>query len=435
MGKDIRCWLFVGVAFWLGSINVLYHSVFLIFLFISFVVNVSVHRKAFLQHLKKNWRYLMLPIFGVLYLVLHYWISHLGGYFNYRVSWSILELMLLYFFFIPVYIISVKDFMTPRILKYFLLSFCWGILAFNAVKFFYITGTGLFSSPVQTLQEIYNGRMGGNMTLLKGFVLLEPQAFYLAVSAVISSGFLLQCIYWQSWKSTFRSSIIIWLFSLLFLSFTVTKGAILAFGFGLLVLLIVFFRKLSLWRRCAWGAGLVLLLTGAYLGMPDALKERVDEMKKEIIKLQQGQFEGGTVAPRVALWEESFSRIDKWGVWGLGVYEKYGVRAWYEQAQYSGIRDLRNTHNSFLNFWILGGIPGLLFILYYFFAPLLKMIRLKRYSYLLIALLITFVIANSTCFLAGLTDSVPMIVMILALAYLFPDYFIELERETVNFEK
>lgn len=435
MDKDIRCWLFVAAAFLLGSINVLYHSVFLIFLFISFVVNVSISKKTFFQHVKNNWKYLMLPIFGVIYLVLHYWISNLGGYFNYRVSWSILELMLLYFFFIPVYIVSVKDFITPRLLKYFLLSLCWGILVFNVIKFFYITGMGLFSSPVPILQGIYDGRMGGNMSLLNGFVLLEPQAFYLAVSAVVSSCFLLQCIYLRSWKSTFWSCIIIWVFSLLFLSFTVTKGAILAFGGGLLILLIVFFRKLSLWRRLAFGVGILLLLVAAYLGMPDAFKERVGEMKNEIVKLQQGQLEGGTVAPRVALWEESFSHIDEWGIWGLGVYEKYGVRAWYEQAEYAPIRDLRNTHNSFLNFWILGGIPGLLFILFYFFAPLLRMIRLKKYSYLLVALLITFVIANSTCFLVGLTDSVPLIIMILAVSFLFLDCFIELEREPFNPEK
>lgn len=428
MDKDIRCWLFVGIAFLLGSINVLYHSLFLIFLSISLVVNVLSDKKAFFRNVKANWIYLSLPILGVIYLIINYLLSYCLEFYRCQGSWSVLEILLLYFFLIPVYVVSIKKYISIRLLKKFMLGLCWGIVVFNFVKFFYITRLDFFSTPLQNIQAIYNSRFGGNMDILNGFVLLEPQAFYLAVSAVISSFFLFQCVLLHNWRSTFWSSCVIFLFSLLFLSFTVTKASILAFGCSFLFLLIILIHKLSLkWQFILIGI-VLLFIMGGYWGMPDAFRERISQAQTEIVKLQQGQLEGGTIAPRVALWKESFSHFNEWGIWGLGFYEKYAVRSWNDQSPYLQIHGLRNTHNSFLNFWILGGIPGLLFILFYFFVSLLKMFRLRQYSTCLVALLITLVVTNNTCFLAGLTDSAPLVVMILAISFIYLEYFVALEK-------
>ena len=147
---------------------------------------------------------------------------------------------MLYFFFIPVYVVSMKKWITVSLLKRFLLALCWGILVFNAVKFFYITGTGIFTDFSATLQMVYATRFGGNMELLKGFVLLEPQAFYLAVSGIVSYFYLLYCVCFRTGRATFISCLIIFIFSLLFLSFTVTRASILAFSAGFCLLSAVF---------------------------------------------------------------------------------------------------------------------------------------------------------------------------------------------------
>lgn len=147
MKQDIRSYLFIAVAFLLGSINILYSIQFYIFLVLAFLVNVKSDFKGFLANVKQEWKYLVLPLMGVIYLVVHYLGTFLfGGEINARPSWRTVELLLLYFFFIPLYILSARDFVTLRLLRRFLFSLCWGILLFNAVKLFYITGIGLFST-------------------------------------------------------------------------------------------------------------------------------------------------------------------------------------------------------------------------------------------------------------------------------------------------
>lgn len=229
---------------------------------------------------------------------------------------------------------------------------------FNAVKFFYITGTGIFTDFSGTLQMIYATRFGSNMELLKGFVLLEPQAFYLTVSGIVSYFYLLHCVWVRTGRATFISCLIIFIFSLLFLSFTVTRASILAFGAGFCLLSAVFLWKFSFRQRIIFLGGILFLLISAYWGAPASFKLRMQEMKADIATLAEGEIlAGGTVAPRMAMWTEDFARFKEWGLFGLGLYKKYGVREWYQQSQYTNITDLRNTHNSFLDFGSWGEFP------------------------------------------------------------------------------
>lgn len=429
---DIQQWLFIATAFLLGSMNVLYHSIFYTFFIAAFVYNIAIERQNFIEHVKKSWKYLVLPLGAVIYLVIHYLITLSLGSFSYRVSWSSVELLLLYFLMIPLYIVSARTFITPRLIKQFLFALCWGVLVFNFIKLFYLTGGNLFTAPQETLKTIYNGRFGGNLFLLKGFVLLEAQALYLAVTSVISTFFIFKSILSRSWNSTFVSSIIIFLFSLLFLSFTVTKASILAFIAGFLFLTLACFFKMSLKQRLVGICVLLVCGLGSYLIIPSSLKERIKDMNNEISLLKQGNISGGTVAPRIALWEEDFKNFDEWGLFGLGVYKKYAVREWYQNSSYTFIRDLKNTHNSFLDSWLLGGIPGLLFFCFYFFAPVWKMIRQKKISFLIIALLLTIAITNNTCLLIALVDTNPMILFMFALFYFQLDSFYQLDLRTIK---
>lgn len=430
MKQKIRPALFVLSAFLLGSINGLYGIGFYIFLMMALLVNVCVDFKGFLAAFREEWKYLILPLVGVMYLVLHYIFSLVFvGRIDVRPSWSTVELLVLYFFFIPLYWASARSFVTPLLLRRFLFALCWGILAFNFVKLFYITGVSLFKDTGNTLNLLYTGRFGGNMELLGGFVYLEPQAIYICASALISYFFLLKQFWVRDNKRVVWQSVVILVFSFIFLSFTVTKGTILATGTGMLVLSLIFFKKMTGRCRllfCLGGVALVFLI---YFFTPEAYVQRIKEMRNEITHVRKGDFQGGSIGPRAGLMKENFSHFREFGIWGLGVYKKYTTREWYAHSPYIPV-DVTNAHNSFVEFWLRGGILGLLFIIYYFLAPVLKMMRLKKYSFLALAMIIAFFIANNTCVLIILVDSSPLVAGMLAMFYLYTDKFIVLQEET-----
>ena len=116
MLKDIRIWIFIILSFLLGSINVLYNVTFYIVLLSALCVNIAIDPKSFFKEVRKEWKYLMLPIVVCIYLVVHYLFSLLGESVGYKISWRTTEPLLLYFFVITLYLLSLKKIMTPSAL-------------------------------------------------------------------------------------------------------------------------------------------------------------------------------------------------------------------------------------------------------------------------------------------------------------------------------
>lgn len=432
MKRDLRSYLFIGSAFLLGSANALYGIGFYIYLVVAFLINISFDPKGFWANTKKETKYLILPLAGALYLLVHYAFSVVtGAYSGYRTNWGMVELLVLYFFFIPLYILSAKNFVTPQLLKRFIFSLCWGILLFNFTKLFYITGISLFTDTVTTLNQLYITRFGGNVGFLGGFVYLEPQAIYLSVSAIFSYFFILRAINSYENKRILIYSIIIFLFSILFLSFTVTKGAILAFVAGFVLLTILYFKELSHKVRIVFASSVLIFVICSYLLMFDAFEGRVREMNVEIENIQDGKFEGTSVAPRLGIIKESFSHFKEFGLLGLGVYKKPIVAEWYKNSPFE-IGELTNAHNFLLEFWLVGGIGGVALVLYLFWLPLREMIKRKKYSFLILAILLALFIANNTCILIILVDSSPLVLFMLSMSYLYYEQFVELDVRHKN---
>lgn len=418
--------LFVAVAFLLGSINVLYNGVFCAFLGVAFLINLRSDFRGFWENVKQEKMYLLLPIGSVLFLIIHYLCS-LFLTVPYRASWSMVEMLLLYFLFIPLYLLSARDFVTPFLLRRFLYALCFGVLSFCFVKLFYITGTSIFTEPANALNLIYSGRFGGNMKLLGGFVYLEPQAIYIGITAIISYFFILEnsIRYFNGYR--LGGGIVLFILSIIFLSFTVTKGTILAFVCGALFLTIIYLRNLS---RKFWLTFITVLFIGGlgiYLLIPATYISRINQAKQEIEYLREGKFQGGSIAPRYGLMKENFSHFNDFGLFGLGVYKGSAIREWYEKSTYP-IHGITNAHNSFVEFWLIGGIPGLLFVFYFWWAPVLRMIRRKKYSWLTIAMLVTFFVAANTCVIIFLVDSKPFVVFMLAMSFLYSDHFVGLQK-------
>ena len=86
-----------------------------------------------------------------------------------------------------------------------------------------------------------------------------------------------------------------------------------------------------------------------------------------------------------------------------------------------------NAHNTFVEYWLSGGLLGLLFILYYFLAPLIKMWKERKWNYLPVAIVISMFVAANTCAIANLEDSLPVVVFMLSLFYLYSALFKEVQ--------
>lgn len=426
MVKDIRACFFIILSFLLGSINVLYNVTFYIVLLCALFINIKIDPKSFFKEIRKEWKYLVLPIVVCVYLVVHYLFSLVGDSVGYKVSWRTTEPLLLYFFVITLYLLSVKKIMTPHVLWCALKSFCWGILVFNFTKLFCVTGLSIFSEPAKAIAFLYQSRFGCNVDMLGGFVYLEPQTTYLVASALISYFTILKYNKTVSEIGELLGGVVIFVFSIVFLSFAVAKGAILSLCVGMLILSIVYWSKKSLRFKLFSLCFGLLLFAGGYVICSDVYVERYREMKQEIVGVQEGNYVGGTVASRLGVLKESFSHWSEYKYWGLGVYKNAKTDEWYANSPYLSVES-HNSHNTFAEYWLDAGVLGIIFILYYFVGPIIRMIRHRRYCYLAIAI-ISSLFVSGNIFILTTEDSRPMFIFMLVIFYLFQDDLLKIQK-------
>lgn len=60
------------------------------------------------------------------------------------------------------------------------------------------------------------------------------------------------------------------------------------------------------------------------------------------------------------------------------------------------------------------------------------MIKRKKYSFLAIAVILSLFVAANTCVIAILIDSVPVVVFLLAMFFLYLDNFVRIQRNDVS---
>ena len=215
----------------------------------------------------------------------------------------------------------------------------------------------------------------------------------LAVAALIS--------YFLVIKERQRAKRVLFIFLLLallvFLSFTVTKSAIIGFLAGFCVLNIYLFKKSKVKIHYKL-ATVILIVSCGYVLLDNVsmYEARMQEVREEIESVTKGEFQGGTIAPRVAFIRESFKHMDEFGLWGLGVSTKHRIKAWFDASDMN-IARYKNVGNIFLQYWVTGGIFGLAFMLFLFVAPICRMIRKRRVSYLTIGILLAFFAVGNTC--------------------------------------
>lgn len=410
--------LFLLIAFFLGTWATVYTDIFNVFILLSLGINVFMNPKMFVVNLKKEKSYFLLPVVFLLYMGVHTLIYPANGY---KAAYGIFESLSLYFILLPLYVLSVKDILDTKLLKRGFFMFCTGTFLFNFFSIFALTGTSLFTSPHETLLCLYESRFGANKEIFGGHIFIEPQGLYLAVAAIISLFFMI-----GHKKRTYQIIYLIFFIAFVwFLSLTVTKGAILAFLVGLVVISIYSLKRLSIPRKCLYIIGIAFILFMIVASTP-VFHSRINQAQNELKLVEEGDLTGSSIAPRLALLKLDLEHFDEYAIWGFGVYTHSIIKEWYVQSKY-GLADLNDTHNSFFQYWLIGGIVGISFIISIFVLPIYRMIKVRRYSYLIMSVVIIFFVANNTCVLLILNDSKSLIMFFLSMFYFYGDNFVELE--------
>ena len=213
-----------------------------------------------------------------------------------------------------------------------------------------------------------------------------------------------------------------------FLSLTVTKSSILSFLCGFVVLNLYFFRRFSLKYRWRLFAFLSVMLVGAFVFRPSSFDERWQQMQREIEDVREERLaSGSSIVPRFVFYKACFEHFDEYALGGLGVYTNSVSKQWYLNSGNVVVAGLTHSHNSYLQYWMLGGIAGLCYILSWFIRPFARMVRKRQYAFLPLSVMLAFFIDANFEVLLIVSDAVPVVLFFLAMFYLYGDQFYALE--------
>lgn len=416
--KKIRKNAFLFVALALGWAS-LYGNVLNFLLILLLIVNVWGNGREFWRNVKQEKYYLGIPVLFLIYMGFHALFYRVGAEEGFKPSFGIFETLLLYFILVPLYLLSVKSWMSVKLLEKALLFFCGGVLLVNVCMFFELTGWGFFKHPVASLDFIYQSRFGGNRHPLGGDLMLEPQAMVLSLASVIAF-----CLTWIRKKFWIGMMAVL---LILCLSFTVTKASLLGFAAGAFIGGVYLFRKLKRREKGIAVAILLVMLLAGIFYMPKGYSLRFQETVTEIKNIENGNLQGGSLAPRIMMWKNAEEHFHEYALWGVGLYYKPMLKQWYADSPLISV--MPNVHNSFLEYWIKGGIFGLGLIVSVFVFPLVNMIRRKQVSLMALGGIAAIFIASNTCVLFVHNNSLTIILFWLSAFYFYLKEFTGLERE------
>lgn len=415
---------FLWVGFLLGSVGILYGKTFHYFLLLMVLFYALTNWNLFVKKLNAGKNYLLCFVAYLLYICLQtvFLDSRIGD----KAHYGIFEDILLNFILVPVYVVTLKGWLTSQLLKRFLFLFCIGCVLLNTYIVFDLVTERTFVDVHTTIEDLYASRFGENKTsLLGGSLLLEPQAFHLALAALISY----VMIFINSRRRMKVLYGVIFLLLLCFLSFTVTKAGLLAFLTGFVFMNIYVFRQNFRRIRLALLIWISMFIFGIFVlaNFSEKYKERTDEMIVELESVKQGIYTGGTIAPRIGFVREAYVHFNEFAVWGMGVYAKDRVKDWLRNSD-AGLGVFTNVHNTFLHYWIQGGIFGLGIVLFFLGAPFYNMVKRKRFSYFEASLILVIFVTSNTSILLDLNNSRLIIVLLLSMFYFYGDIFEHLEE-------
>ena len=242
---------FLLLGFLLGSVGPLWDSLFngllVALTFLAFWGSRSA---------REGWKagkvYIGANVAFLLYFALHTTVVVGGGRMEGNPTYSLFEALLLGFVLIPVYVSALREWMTPRLLRAFLAVFCAGNVCLQCYVCYDMIGFWFLTDLKSALKVLIFTRFGDNREVLGSVYLIEMRAMGMAVAALFAYFLAFRAGRW--WKRMVFGGM--FLLSLAFLVFTVTKSALLGFAMGFALLNVYLFR-LSHWRT---RVGMVVLV-------------------------------------------------------------------------------------------------------------------------------------------------------------------------------
>lgn len=155
-------YFFLLVAFLLGSLAPLYGNVFNFVLLAFMMVLFGINGKEMLQNLRGVRWYIRINVAFLIYFSLHTLVVLLKDEPIAPPSFGTFEVLLLNFILVPIYVVSLKEWLTPRLLICFLFLFCIGCLLLNMYVIFDLAGISLFTDTSCAINFLYANRLGGN---------------------------------------------------------------------------------------------------------------------------------------------------------------------------------------------------------------------------------------------------------------------------------
>lgn len=165
------------------------------------------------------------------------------------------------------------------------------------------------------------------------------------------------------------------------LVFTLSRGAMVSFPLAILFLSVFKYRRLLL--------PLSILCVLLLFVVPKTISERFDQTY-EGPKARAGQFDANIVDiekygkwietidsssfKRILIWHGALRAVSEKPLFGIGFYRWPNVA--YE---YTGVPNLRSTHNSYLEIMVNSGVTGLLLFFWVFYYALRNAFKLARH--------------------------------------------------------
>lgn len=431
----MRIFIFLLILFFIGGFGMIFTDQMRILLVLGICVNIFMEPKLFWHSCKKYKNYILISLIFVGYMLIHtLFLVNFSSSTSFH--FGFIELLGFYLVGIPIYVLSTKTFMNNEILYKGFLLFCIGVLLCNSWMCIELCRT---QSPNQSvmgwIEFLWTSRFGANKNILGGHIFLEAQAMSLGLSALIL--FYFSCVF-----RDIRYKILLgagFALSGIFVLLTVTKSSLLALSICSLILIYRLYHRISLMNRIALLSLVFIFSISVWSILPDSFHLRISGAEQELAFLVSNDASidsfGNNISilPRVMIYNEIFNHIDEFGYVGLGALAKNSIPEWFNNSQYSSyLLGLTDPHNSFVYFWILGGIVGLIYILYMFFVSIYLMFTHKIYSYLIISLLLFMFITNNTCTLMDINDSRGIIILFLTIFYFYFDNFLLLEKNGTN---
>ncbi|MDR2908136.1 MAG: O-antigen ligase family protein [Bacteroidales bacterium] len=387
-------WAFLCTLALIGPIHAGFYKVVCLLIVPTFIVLYYKELKVWYHEhpAERHYFYGILIFCLYVFLQVAVW-SFLPNKYNYEPSYGAIEEFLFTYLLLALLAWVLGVGLTQKMFECIIIAF--GVCTALGGMFLlwaYFDLSQLLESPKILISQVLACRFTGCVSTKfpELTVFLKDYSFYPTLGALLLIPFAVK------YKGAKR-----WLIALLalinacLLIFTINRGTIIGFSIALVLMVIYFSWKLVWYKKMTALLCVIATVVLIVEFMPQEIKMRFLQMIRESEAFIQEEHDSGSISARLKMWEILLSH--KQDFWLLGEGPLYGtdrLRAYFMEADYQYYVDMGFVyHNQYLAYFHHYGILGLLFLPFLLFYPLYAMIRYRRFSVTLTAIIIIFAFA------------------------------------------